>query len=125
MDNKCNNVYSDEVEKFIRSIKFDDSSKMELEVQTNILKELYDLINERKNNPVEGSYTNYLFEKGIDKILKKVGEESSEVIIASKNTDKSELIYEISDLVYHTLVLMIEKGVEIDEIKKELLKRRK
>lgn len=98
---------------------------MELEVQTNILKELYDLINERKNNPVEGSYTNYLFEKGIDKILKKVGEESSEVIIASKNTDKSELIYEISDLVYHTLVLMIEKGVEIDEIKKELLKRRK
>ena len=104
---------------------FDDSSKMELEVQTNILKELYDLINERKNNPVEGSYTNYLFEKGIDKILKKVGEESSEVIIASKNTDKSELIYEISDLVYHTLVLMIEKGVEIDEIKKELLKRRK
>ncbi|HID9978653.1 TPA: phosphoribosyl-ATP diphosphatase, partial [Clostridioides difficile] len=65
------------------------------------------------------------FEKGIDKILKKVGEESSEVIIASKNTDKSELIYEISDLVYHTLVLMIEKGVEIDEIKKELLKRRK
>lgn len=98
---------------------------MEPEVQTNILKELYDLINERKNNPVEGSYTNYLFEKGIDKILKKVGEESSEVIIASKNTDKSELIYEISDLVYHTLVLMIEKGVEIDEIKKELLKRRK
>ncbi len=89
------------------------------------MKELYDLINERKNNPVEGSYTNYLFEKGIDKILKKVGEESSEVIIASKNTDKSELIYEISDLVYHTLVLMIEKGVEIDEIKKELLKRRK
>nr|SUY23925.1 bifunctional phosphoribosyl-AMP cyclohydrolase /phosphoribosyl-ATP pyrophosphatase [Clostridioides difficile] len=70
--------------------------KMELEVQTNILKELYDLINERKNNPVEGSYTNYLFEKGIDKILKKVGEESSEVIIASKNTDKSELIYEIA-----------------------------
>ena len=85
----------------------------------------YKQIYERKNNPVEGSYTNYLFEKGIDKILKKVGEESSEVIIASKNTDKSELIYEISDLVYHTLVLMIEKGVEIDEIKKELLKRRK
>lgn len=63
-----------------------------------------------------------IFEKGIDKILKKVGEESSEVIIASKNTDKSELIYEISDLVYHTLVLMIEKGVEIDEIKKNYLK---
>lgn len=104
---------------------FDDTNKMEFEVEKSILKELYDLINERKNNPVEGSYTNYLFEKGIDKILKKVGEESSEVIIASKNTDKNELIYEISDLVYHTLVLMIEKDVKIDEIKKELLNRRK
>lgn len=104
---------------------FDDTDKMEFEVEKSILKELYDLINERKNNPIEGSYTNYLFDKGIDKILKKVGEESSEVIIASKNTDKSELIYEISDLVYHTLVLMIEKDVKIDEIKKELLNRRK
>ncbi|MGX9757797.1 bifunctional phosphoribosyl-AMP cyclohydrolase/phosphoribosyl-ATP diphosphatase HisIE [Clostridioides difficile] len=104
---------------------FDDTNKIDLEVQKNTLKELYDLINERKNNPIEGSYTNYLFDKGLDKILKKVGEESSEVIIASKNEDKSELIYEISDLVYHTLVLMIEKGVEIDEIKKELIKRRK
>ncbi|MFL8709987.1 bifunctional phosphoribosyl-AMP cyclohydrolase/phosphoribosyl-ATP diphosphatase HisIE [Clostridioides difficile] len=104
---------------------FDDTDKMGFEVEKGILKELYDLINERKNNPIEGSYTNYLFDKGIDKILKKVGEESSEVIIASKNTDKSELIYEISDLVYHTLVLMIEKDVKIDEIKKELLNRRK
>ncbi|MCC0708627.1 MULTISPECIES: bifunctional phosphoribosyl-AMP cyclohydrolase/phosphoribosyl-ATP diphosphatase HisIE [unclassified Clostridioides] len=104
---------------------FDDTDKIDFEVQKNTLKELYDLINERKNNPIEGSYTNYLFDKGLDKILKKVGEESSEVIIASKNEDKSELIYEISDLVYHTLVLMIEKGVEIDEIKKELIKRRK
>ncbi|NJJ37291.1 bifunctional phosphoribosyl-AMP cyclohydrolase/phosphoribosyl-ATP diphosphatase HisIE [Clostridioides difficile] len=104
---------------------FDDTDKMGFEVEKSILKELYDLINERKNNPIEGSYTNYLFDKGIDKILKKVGEESSEVIIASKNTDKSELIYEISDLVYHTLVLMIEKDVKIDEIKKELLNRRK
>ncbi|MDI0265335.1 bifunctional phosphoribosyl-AMP cyclohydrolase/phosphoribosyl-ATP diphosphatase HisIE [Clostridioides difficile] len=104
---------------------FDDTDKIGFEVEKSILKELYDLINERKNNPIEGSYTNYLFDKGIDKILKKVGEESSEVIIASKNTDKSELIYEISDLVYHTLVLMIEKDVKIDEIKKELLNRRK
>ncbi|NMS91304.1 bifunctional phosphoribosyl-AMP cyclohydrolase/phosphoribosyl-ATP diphosphatase HisIE [Clostridioides difficile] len=104
---------------------FDDTDKIESEVEKSILKELYNLINERKNNPIEGSYTNYLFDKGIDKILKKVGEESSEVIIASKNTDKSELIYEISDLVYHTLVLMIEKDVKIDEIKKELLNRRK
>ncbi len=69
---------------------------MELEVQTNILKELYDLINERKNNPVEGSYTNYLFEKGIDKILKKVGEESSEVIIASKILIKVNLFTKLA-----------------------------
>lgn len=89
------------------------------------MKELYDLINERKNNLVEGFYINYFFEKGIDKIFKKVGEESSEVIIVLKNIDKSEFIYEISDLVYYILVLMIEKGVEIDEIKKELFKRRK
>lgn len=86
---------------------------------------LYNLLKERKTNPVEGSYSNYLFEKGIDKILKKVGEESAEVIIASKNKDKEEMIYEISDLVYHTLVLMVEEGVEIEDIKRELEKRKK
>ncbi|MBZ4684070.1 MAG: bifunctional phosphoribosyl-AMP cyclohydrolase/phosphoribosyl-ATP pyrophosphatase [Fusobacteriales bacterium] len=84
---------------------------------------LYNIIEDRKNNPKEGSYTNYLFEKGIDKILKKVGEENAEVIIASKNEDISELRYEIADLVYHTLVLMIEKGLKIEDIKEELAKR--
>lgn len=77
----------------------------------------------RKINPKEGSYTTYLFEKGIDKILKKVGEESTEVIIAAKADDKKETIYEISDLMYHVLVLMIEMGISVDDIKKELASR--
>jgi len=91
----------------------------------DVLKELYLSITDRKNNPREGSYTNYLFKEGIDKILKKVGEESAEVIIASKNESKEEMIYEISDLVYHVIVLMINQGVSIEDIKKELVKRRK
>lgn len=86
---------------------------------------LFDLIKERKANPVEGSYTNYLFDKGIDKILKKVGEESAEVIIAAKNPDLTELQYELSDLVYHSLVLMIERGLELKDIANELKKRLK
>ncbi|MDF2947191.1 MAG: phosphoribosyL-amp cyclohydrolase phosphoribosyL-ATP pyrophosphatase [Bacillales bacterium] len=90
---------------------------------SSIVNGLYDVIANRKVNPKEGSYTTYLFEKGIDKILKKVGEESSEVIIAAKNTDDEELVYEISDLVYHTLVLMVEKGITIDQIKEQLQKR--
>ncbi|MCG8484020.1 MAG: bifunctional phosphoribosyl-AMP cyclohydrolase/phosphoribosyl-ATP diphosphatase HisIE, partial [Clostridia bacterium] len=88
-----------------------------------IVYEVANIIRERKENPKEGSYTNYLFEKGIDKILKKVGEEASEVIIAAKNPDKEELVYEISDMVYHVLVLMAEKGIEIEDIKTELTKR--
>ncbi|RKD32929.1 bifunctional phosphoribosyl-AMP cyclohydrolase/phosphoribosyl-ATP diphosphatase HisIE [Thermohalobacter berrensis] len=90
-----------------------------------VISELYEVIKGRRNNPVKGSYTSYLFEKGIDKILKKVGEESSEVIIAAKNNDKKELIYEISDLVYHLLVLMVNEGIDIDSIKKELYDRSK
>lgn len=93
--------------------------------QLHILNELYSLISERKLNPLEGSYTNYLFTEGLDKILKKVGEESSEVIIAAKGGDRSELVYEVSDLVYHLLVLLVEQGVSISEIKAELDKRRK
>lgn len=89
-----------------------------------LLQKLYKTIEERKQNPKEGSYTNYLFDKGIDKILKKVGEETSEVIIASKNPDKNELIYEISDLTYHVLVLMVQKGISIEDIEKELIGRR-
>ena len=86
---------------------------------------LFDLIKERKENPVEGSYTNYLFDKGIDKILKKVGEESAEVIIAAKNPDLTELQYELSDLVYHSMVLMVERGLELKDIANELKKRLK
>ena len=89
----------------------------------SILHQLFDIINKRKTKPQEGSYTTYLFNEGIDKILKKIGEESAETIIAAKNEGNEELVYEISDLVYHTLVLMAEKGIAIDEIK-EALKRR-
>lgn len=89
----------------------------------NMLGKLYNRIADRKENPVEGSYTNYLFDKGIDKILKKVGEETSEVIIASKNNSRDEMTYEISDLIYHLLVLMVYRGLTIDDIKKELNKR--
>ena len=89
------------------------------------MSKLYNLIKERKENPVEGSYTNYLFDKGIDKILKKVGEESAEVIIAAKNPDLTELQYELSDLVYHSLVLMVERGLELKDIAEELKKRLK
>ena len=86
---------------------------------------LFDLIKERKETPVEGSYTNYLFDKGIDKILKKVGEECAEVIIAAKNPDLTELQYELSDLVYHSMVLMVERGLELKDIANELKKRLK
>lgn len=103
---------------------FNEVVKLE-EDREDILVGLYSLLKERKQNPLEGSYSSYLFREGVDKILKKVGEESAEVIIASKNNDKEEMIYEISDLVYHTLVLMVEQGVNIDDIKKELEKRRK
>ena len=83
---------------------------------------LMELIKGRKSDPVEGSYTSYLFDKGLDKILKKIGEESSEVIIAAKN-DKKEAIYEISDLIYHMMVLMAEMDIEIKDVIKELASR--
>ncbi|MBP0725719.1 bifunctional phosphoribosyl-AMP cyclohydrolase/phosphoribosyl-ATP diphosphatase HisIE [Bacillus sp. RG28] len=92
--------------------------------EKSILNTLYETIIERKNSPIEGSYTNYLFEKGIDKILKKVGEETSEVIIGAKNEGTEELIYEISDLVYHVLVLMVEKGVTLEDIQSALASRK-
>ncbi len=84
---------------------------------------LMELIRGRKTEKKEGSYTTYLFEKGIDKILKKVGEESTEVIIAGKAGDKAEAIYEISDLVYHVMVMMIEMGISLDDIRSELASR--
>lgn len=87
------------------------------------LEALVKLIEGRKTNKKEGSYTTYLFEKGLDKILKKVGEESTEVIIAAKANDKNETIYEIADLTYHLLVLMIEAGITLEDIHKELASR--
>ncbi|MBQ3226095.1 MAG: bifunctional phosphoribosyl-AMP cyclohydrolase/phosphoribosyl-ATP diphosphatase HisIE [Clostridia bacterium] len=90
-----------------------------------VLKDVYDVIRGRKEHPVEGSYTNYLFEKGIDKQLKKIGEESAEVIIASKNPDVSELQYEASDLLYHLMVVMVERGLSWEDLARELDGRRK
>ena len=87
------------------------------------LQSLMTLIEGRKTEKKEGSYTTYLFEKGLDKILKKVGEECTEVIIAAKAEDRAETIYEISDLVYHTMVLMIEQGITLEDIHRELASR--
>ena len=81
---------------------------------------LYELLEGRKKDMPEGSYTTYLFQKGIDKILKKVGEESTEVIIAGKASDKKETIYEIADLAYHIMVMMVEMGISVDDVRKEL-----
>lgn len=92
--------------------------------EENIIKDLYEVIEDRKQNSMEGSYTSYLFEKGLDKILKKLGEECSEVIIGSKNNNKSEMVYEISDLVYHLLVLMVQQDIKPEDIEEELKKRR-
>lgn len=89
----------------------------------NVLQELYDTVVDRKEHPAEGSYTCYLFEKGTDKILKKVGEECSETIIAAKNGDNKETVLEISDLLYHLTVLMVDQGIKVDEVLAELGKR--
>lgn len=91
--------------------------------QRKVFHDLITNIKDRKRNPKEGAYTTYLFTEGIDKILKKVGEESAEVIIGAKNNDKQEVIWEISDLAYHTLVLMELLDVSLDDIKAELVKR--
>ena len=84
---------------------------------------LYELIEGRKKEPKEGSYTSYLFEKGIDKILKKVGEESTEVVVAGKGGDKKETVYEIADLIYHLTVLAVETGISVEDIVAELASR--
>jgi len=90
----------------------------------DIFLEVYNVIKNRKENPKEGSYTNYLFDKGLDKILKKIGEEASEVIIGAKNNSIDETRYEISDLLYHIMVLMVQQGLTWDDISEELEKRR-
>ena len=87
------------------------------------LRGLYDLLLERNRERPEGSYTTYLFEKGLDKILKKVGEESTEVIIAGKAEDKKETVYEIADLAYHIMVLMVQMGITVEDVHKELASR--
>lgn len=89
-----------------------------------VFNDVFNIITDRKKNPKEGSYTNYLFDKGIDKILKKVGEECTEVVIAAKNPDPEEMKYEISDLLYHLMVLMAERGTTWEDITKELAERR-
>ena len=87
------------------------------------LSSLYELIEGRKTEKKEGSYTTYLFEKGIDKIIKKVGEECTEVIIAGKADDKKETIYEVADLTYHVMVMMVEMGITVEDIHRELASR--
>lgn len=88
-----------------------------------VFQSVFDVIQDRKDHPKEGSYTNYLFEKGTDKILKKIGEECTEIVIAAKNTDKEEIKYEIADFLYHVMVLMAEKGVSWEDITNELAHR--
>lgn len=100
-------------------ISYDFEEKSPLSVLTDV----YDVICDRKIHPKEGSYTNYLFDKGIDKILKKCGEEATEIVIAAKNPNPNEIKYEISDFLYHIMVLMAEKGVTWDEIMTELANR--
>ncbi|HHU90212.1 MAG TPA: phosphoribosyl-ATP diphosphatase [Clostridiaceae bacterium] len=90
----------------------------------NILDEIFYIVTDRKANPRDGSYTNYLFDKGIDKICKKIGEEASEVIIAAKNNSPEEIRYEAADLLYHLTVLLVNQGLTWDEIMEELKKRR-
>ena len=87
------------------------------------MKNLYETVLSRKAEKQEGSYTCYLFEKGLDKILKKCGEECSEVIIAAKNGDNKETVLEISDLLYHLMVMMVEEGISLEEVEAELQKR--
>ena len=91
----------------------------------NIINELYEVIKDRKENRDESSYTSYLFNNGIDKIIKKLGEECTEVIISAKNNNKEEQVLEIGDLIYHLLVTMAELDITIEDVEKELNKRRK
>ena len=88
-------------------------------------KDMYDVVMSRRAEPQEGSYTCYLFEKGLDKILKKCGEECTEMVIAAKNRDNEELVNEINDLLYHTIVLMAERGVTVEDVEKVMVERSK
>ena len=102
----------------ITGTEFDETNPLE------VFQSVYDKIVDRKENPKEGSYTNYLFDKGIDKILKKVGEEATELVIAAKNPNPEEIKYELSDFLYHAMVLMVERGVTWEDIIRELSDRK-
>lgn len=95
----------------------------ESEQEKTQLTDLYQLIKERKTAPKEGSYTSYLFEKGLEKILKKIGEESTEVVIGAMKSDRQETVFEAADLTYHMLVLLVEMGISVEEVQQELAKR--
>ncbi|MGL4606946.1 MAG: bifunctional phosphoribosyl-AMP cyclohydrolase/phosphoribosyl-ATP diphosphatase HisIE [Eubacteriaceae bacterium] len=112
--------HTGEVSCFYRNLFTDEEQNLG---NSNILTALTSLIAQRKEEPVEGSYTNYLFEKGVDKICKKIGEEAAETIIAAKNNDSQELVYEASDLIYHLLVLLKNQSVDLQTIYKELTRR--
>ncbi len=105
---------------------FDEFASLaeESDDRPSVIEDIYEVIAERKENPVPDSYTNYLFDKGIDKILKKVAEECAEVVIASKNPDDEEVVYESADLIYHLLVLLAERGIEPNRVFAELASRR-
>ena len=109
---------------FYRNVEITENTNIEKEISkdTSFLVNLENIIKDRKANPKEGSYTNYLFKEGINKILKKFGEEAFETVIAAKS-NKDDVIYEVSDLMYHLTVLMVELGISWDEIKTELEKR--
>ncbi len=116
--------YRDSAGEEVEPAVFDPDQVYSPRGSASILYELFDVITDRKANMPEGSYTTYLFDKGLDKILKKVGEENAEVIIAAKNNSKEELVYESSDLIYHLLVLLVEQGIYLEDIFAELKSRR-
>jgi phosphoribosyl-AMP cyclohydrolase / phosphoribosyl-ATP pyrophosphohydrolase len=113
---------------FYQEINLDATSDSEetthAAISSKVIDEVYQVVLDRKKNPKEGSYTNYLFDKGVDKILKKVGEETAEVIIGAKNPGSDEIVYEISDLLYHLTVLLVEKECTWEAVFTELGKRR-
>ena len=109
-----------------KSCFFHEITKKDYEEAENpltVFQEVLDVIRDRKAHPKEGSYTNYLFDKGIDKILKKLGEEATEIVIAAKNPNPNEVKYEMSDFLYHMMVLMVEKEIGWEEITSELANR--
>lgn len=109
---------------FYRICDGDDATENTDSPKSDILTELTQVTQDRKANPKEGSYTNYLFDKGEDKILKKVGEEAAEVVIAGKNRDKDEITYESADLLYHMTVMLVDNGLTWEDVFKELEDRR-